>query len=120
MFADIEPIISAAITGLLALVGVILSVRSQSKKTRDAGLSQHQDQDRKLDQLIDAHKRLEVKIEENKHIAASGLADLSGQVKGVMTVTDTLFGMIVELDKRATRRSNSVTNRLKHMEETNL
>jgi hypothetical protein len=43
---------------------------------------------------------------------------LSGQVKGVITTTETLFGMVVDLDKRATKRGNSVTTRLKHMEES--
>jgi len=114
-----EPIIAAAIAGVLALVGVVLSVRSQSDKTRKAGLAQHQDQDKKLDQLLHAHGRLEAKIDQNKEIAESGLAELSGQVKGVMATTDTLFGMIVDLDKKATKRGNSVTKTLKSMEDVN-
>ena len=114
-----EPIITAAITGLFAVVGIALTVRSQSDKTRKAGLSQHQDQDRKLDQLIRSHTRMERKIDDNKDIAERGLAELSGQVKGVMSTTDTLFGMIVDLDKKATSRSNKVTKTLKGMEDVN-
>ena len=114
-----EPVIAAAIASVLALVGVILTVRSQSKQTRQAGLAQHQDQDKKLDQLIHAHARMEKKIDENKRVAEEGLAELSGQVKGVMATTDTLFGMIVDLDKRATKRGNSVSKSLKSMEDAN-
>lgn len=114
-----EPVLAAAITGVLALVGIVFSVRSQSDKTRKAGLEQHQDQDRKLDQLLHAHTRLEAKIEENKRVAENGLADLSGQVKGVMSTTETLFGMIVDLDKKATSRGNKVTKTLKSMEDVN-
>lgn len=112
-----EPVVTAAITGLFAVLGIALTVRSQSDKTRKAGLSQHQDQDKKLDQLLDSHKRMEKKIDENKEVAARGLAELSGQVKGVMSTTDTLFGMIVDLDKKATSRGNKVTKTLKVMEE---
>lgn len=112
-----EPIITAGITGLFAVLGIALTVRSQSDKTRRAGLAQHQDQDKKLDQLIHAHTRMEKKIDENKRVAEEGLAELSGQVKGVMATTDTLFGMIVDLDKRATKRGNSVSKSLKSMED---
>lgn len=111
-----EPILAAAITGVLALIGIVFSVRSQSNKTRKAGLEQHQDQDKKLDQLIQHHKQLDKKIDENKRVAEDGLADLSGQVKGVMSTTETLFGMIVDLDKKATKRSNSMTAHRKAME----
>lgn len=114
-----EPIATAGITGFLALLGIIVSVRSQSVKTRTAGREQHEDQDRKLDQLIHAQARLETKVDENKTIAQAGLMDLSGQVQGVMTVTDTLFGMIVDLDKKATKGRNSVTKTLKSMEDAN-
>lgn len=82
-------------------------------------MAQHQDQDKKLDQLIHAHTRMEKKIDENKRVAEEGLAELSGQVKGVMATTDTLFGMIVDLDKRATKRGNSVSKSLKSMEDAN-
>jgi hypothetical protein len=113
-----EPIVSAAIAGVLALVGVILTVRSQSDKTRKAGLEQHKDQDKKLDELIKAHKQLDKKIDENKTVAANGLSELSGQVKGVMATTETLFNMVVDLDKRATSRGNKVTKTLKQMEDS--
>jgi sortase (surface protein transpeptidase) len=113
-----EPVIAAVVPAVLVLVGVVLTIRSQSNQTRKAGLEQHRDQDKKLDELLHAHKRLDRKIEENKEIAASGLSELSGQVAGVITTTDTLFNMIVDLDKRATKRGNSVTTRLKHMEES--
>ncbi len=112
-----EPVVTAAITGLFAVLGIVLSVRSQSDKTRKAGLEQHQDQDKKLDHLIHAHGRLEQKIDQNKQVAETGLAELSGQVKGVMSTTETLFGMIVDLDKKATSRSNKVTKTPRVMEE---
>jgi hypothetical protein len=112
-----EPIVSAAIAGILALVGVILTVRSQSDKTRKAGLAQHQDQDKKLDELLKGHRALDKKIDQNKEIAETGLAELSGQVKGVMSTTETLFGMIVDLDKKATSRGNKVTKTLRVMED---
>ena len=112
-----EPIVAAAVTGLFAVIGIALTVRSQSDKTRKAGLSQHQDQDRKLDHLIHAHGRLEAKIDQNKQIAEHGLAELKGKVEGVMATTETLFGMVVDLDKKATSRSNKVTKTLKVMED---
>lgn len=119
-----EPVVTAGITGLFAVVGVVISIRSQAGKTRTAGREQHEDQDKKLDQLIHAQARLETKVDENKLIAQVGLTDLSGQVQGVMTVTDTLFGMIVDLDKKATKGRNSVTKTLdktlKSMEDANL
>lgn len=112
-----EPVVTAGITGLFAVIGIVVTVRSQADKTRQAGLSQHQDQDKKLDQLLHSHKRMEQKIDDNKDIAERGLAELSGQVKGVMSTTDTLFGMIVDLDKKATSRGNKVTKTLKVMED---
>lgn len=119
-----EPVITAGLTGLLTLLGIVVTVRSQAIKTRSAGLNQHQDQDKKLDQLIHAQARLETKVDQNKRIAETGLADLAGQLGGVVTVTDTLFGMIVDLDKKATRSRNSVTKTLdktlKTMEEATL
>lgn len=114
-----EPVVTAGITGLFAVIGIIVTVRSQSTKTRKAGLEQHQDQDKKLDQLIHSHERMEKKIDANKEVAERGLAELSGQVKGVMSTTDTLFGMIVDLDKKATTRGNKVTKTLKGMEDVN-
>lgn len=114
---DWEPVISAGIAAVFALVGVILTVRSQSSKTRDAGLAQHQEQDKKLDQLIHAYGRMEGKIDDNKTVAEAGLSELKGKVEGVITTTDTLFTMIVDLDKKATKRGNNVSGRLKAIEQ---
>lgn len=111
---DWEPVISAGIAAVFALVGVILTVRSQSGKTRDAGLAQHQEQDRKLDQLIDAQKRLELKVDTNKDAAVNGLSDLKGQVAGVVATTNVLFGMIVDLDGKVTRRPNNTKTTTKN------
>jgi hypothetical protein len=111
-----EPVVTAGVTGLFAVLGIVLSVRSQSDKTRKAGREQHEDQDRKLDQLIRGHARLESKIDANKNIAEQGLSELSGKVQGVISTTDTLFTMIVDLDKKATSRGNKVSGRLKTIE----
>lgn len=101
-----EAIVSAAITAVCALIGVVLSVRSQSSKTRTAGLAQHEEQNAKLDQMLANQKRLETKVDDNREVAANGIADLKGRVEGMMTVTDTLFGMIVEVDKKVTKPTN--------------
>lgn len=102
-----EPVVSAAIAGVLALLGVVLTVRSQSDKTRKAGLSQHQDQDKKLDQLIHAQGRLEKKVDANKEVAEVGLSELKEQVGGLESTYNVLFGMIVDLDKKVTKAPNN-------------
>lgn len=102
-----EPIVSAAITGVLALVGIVMTVRSQSNKTREAGLSQHKDQDKKLDELLKAHKTLDKKIDANKEIAEVGISELKGQVGGLESTYNVLFGMIVDLDKKVTKAPNN-------------
>lgn len=102
-----EPVVSAAITAVFALVGVVLATRSQSDKTRRAGLAQHNEQNDKLDQLIKAQTVLDHKVDRNNAVAVNGLADVKGQVSGLMETNNVLFGMIVDLDKKVTKVPNS-------------
>jgi peptidoglycan hydrolase CwlO-like protein len=54
-----EPIIAAATTGLLALLGVIW----QSRKTRTVNSQEHQDSQKKLDNIANKVDRINDKVE---------------------------------------------------------
>lgn len=119
-----EPIISAGITGLLALVGIVLTIRSQSGKTRNAGLAQHTEQNAKLDQLLASQKKLETKVDNNNSVAVGAirslqgdLSDMRGQIQGVSDTTGVLFGMIVDLDLKVTKTPNSRKKTEKTLEQ---
>jgi hypothetical protein len=102
----VEAIIAAAVTGLCSVVAVIVSNRNQSSKTRKAGLDQHTEQNSKLDVLIRKQDDLSKAVDDNKKIAAKGLAELTGKVDGVIATTDTLFNMIVDVDAKVTKPAN--------------
>lgn len=110
-----EAIIVALITAVSAVVVAYVS-RTQATKTRKAGAEQHTEQNTKLDYIVQKLDKLETKVDENKVVAEKGIADLhakvsdlDGKVSGSISATETLFSMIVDLDRKVTSRNNSVS-----------
>jgi hypothetical protein len=101
-----DGIVAAVVTGVFALIGVFVSTRNQANKTRDAGLSQHTEQNGKLDQIITSQKHLDEKVEDNRRIAAEGLQKVSDRVENLHVIADTLFTMIVDLDNKVTKQAD--------------
>jgi hypothetical protein len=101
-----EAIVAAVVTGVFALIGVVVSTRNQADKTRKAGSVQHTEQNGKLDQIITSQKHLDEKVEDNRRIAAEGLQRLSEKVENLHTTADTLFTMIVDLDNKVTKQAD--------------
>lgn len=121
---DWEPVIAAGVTGVLALVGVVLTVWHSGRTTRQRGLDQHNEQNEKLDKLLAAHDLLDKKVDRNNMAAVNGItavqnqvSDIKGHISGLQDTNGVLFGMIVELDKKVTKPSNRKT-KIPTLEET--
>ena len=104
-----EPIVAAAITAGLALVGTALTVWVSARATRQRGLDQHLEQNEKLDKLLESHRKLDSKVDRNQQTASDGIAELKGQVSGLLETNNVLFGMIVDIDSKVTKPQNKKT-----------
>ena len=112
-----EPVVTSAVTGVLALAGVVVTVRSQSTKTRAAGATQHLEQNEKLNQLLTKQEIINVKVDQNKLVAENGIAELNFKVQGLAAAHETLFSMLVDVDRKV---SGETPVQLKRTTDTEL
>jgi hypothetical protein len=104
---NVEPVLSAAIAGGLALLGVMVTVRGGSRR----GTSQHLEQTELLNKIMSS-------AAEHKQTTERGLSDMNIRVDGLYENQNILFNMISEVDLKVTKPA-TVRGRAKVSVETN-
>lgn len=93
-----ETVIAAAVTGILALAGVIVTVRN----SRASSTAQHVEQTTMLSTLVDL-------VQANRVVSDHEFEKLHERVSGLAGSHEALFGLVTELDSKVTKQSKRRT-----------
>lgn len=96
-----EAVVAASITGLLSLIGVFMTVRA----SRRASLSQHEEQNGHLIQMLANQEQ----FHQFNEAMVERMDGIDRKIESVQMTGDVLFGMVADLDtKLAKTRKRTV------------
>ena len=110
-----ETVVAAAVSGLLTLVGVWLTVRA----SRRSSTSQHMEQTAHLVAIQDRQNVMLDTIQLHRDMAEQGFRQIHDRVDNLCQSHETLFNMVVEVDGKVTKPAKRKNTGTTGIEESN-